>query len=120
MIEQFLSACISKSGSIENLVTKLVEADKNTGLVLSIVAWQSSLEESKRVIFMPAQAVELLSYLTPRENRVAAMMEAATTLKELKEIAEVAGENRTEVVIDDTLGTKIKQDYLQDGSEELK
>ena len=103
MIEQFFNKCVSTDGTIEQLVTELVETDKKTGLVLSIVAWQSGLEVSKRVLIMPAQAVELLSYLTPRENKVAAMMASATTLPELRRIAETAGENRTEVAIDEIL-----------------
>ena len=68
---------------------------------------------------MPGQAVELLSYLTPREGQVASMMATARTLTELKDIAQLAGDVRTEVVVGEKLIAKIAEVYLLVGSPAL-
>ena len=104
LIESFLKACVCEaSGTVEQLVKAIVGANSNTGLVLKIVDWQKTLSEDKRVLLMPAQAIELLSYVTPREKQVEALMAASATLTDLSVRASQAGLVRSEVVVDVSL-----------------
>ena len=104
LIESFLTACVCEaSGTVEQLVKAIVGANSNTGLVLKIVDWQQSLSNDKRVLLMPAQAIELLSYVTPREKQVEALMAASATLTDLSVRASQAGLVRSEVVVDVSL-----------------
>ena len=101
LIASFLTACVCEaSGTVEQLVKAIVGANSNTGLVLKIVDWQKTLPEDKRVLLMPAQAIELLSYVTPREKQVEALMAASATLTDLSVRASQAGLVRSEVVVD--------------------
>ena len=99
-----MTTCVCEaSGSVEQLVKAIVGANSNTGLVLKIVDWQKTLSEDKRVLLMPAQAIELLSYVTPREIDVEKLMLASTSLTDLSLRAAHAGEVRSEVVVDAAL-----------------
>ena len=89
-------------------------------MVKKIIRWQVKLDESKREKLMPAQAVELLTYLIPREKDVTNLMTASSSLTGLKENAKKAGTIRSEVVLDETLATKVDEQFLQTSSEQLK